>query len=128
MFRADQSTADFLTEYFAVMEVKDYERLGDYYADDITLTFANAPTVTGKDVVLAQMAAIGGKVESLAHPLINVWQEENGVVVFEVDSAWRFLDGVEVTIKACSIFTISDDNFTDQRIYVDNSPINSYLS
>jgi ketosteroid isomerase-like protein len=127
MSRADQSTADFLTEYFAVMEKKDYARLAGYYADDITLTFANAPTVKGKDVVLAQMAAIGGKVESLAHPLINVWQEENGVVVFEVDSAWRFLDGVEATIRACSIFTINNGKFTDQRIYVDNSPINSYL-
>lgn len=50
------------------------------------------------------------------------------MVVFEVDSAWRFLDGVEVTIRACSIFTIADGTFTDQRIYVDNSPINSYLS
>lgn len=48
--------------------------------------------------------------------------------MFEVDSAWRFLDGVELTIRACSIFTISDGKFTDQRTYVDNSPINSYLS
>jgi hypothetical protein len=74
------------------------------------------------------MAEIGGKVESLAHPLVNIWQEEGGVVVFEVDSAWRFLDGVEVTIRACSVFTIADGKFTDQRIHVDNSPINSYLS
>ena len=128
MSRANQATINLLTEYFAVMEAKDYERLGDYYADDITLTFANAPTVTGKDVVLARMAAIGEKVESLAHSLINVWQEEDDVVVFEVTSVWRFLDGVEATINACSIFVIAEGKFADQRIYVDNSPINSYLS
>lgn len=128
MSRAGQSTVDFLTGYFAVMEAKDYERLGDYYADEITLTFANDPTIKGKDVVLAQMAEIGGQVESLAHPLINVWQEEDGVVVFEVDSAWRFPNGVEATIRACSIFTITEGKFTDQRIYVDNSPIISYLN
>ena len=128
MSRAEQSTVDFLTEYFAVMEKKDYERLGDYFADDITLTFANAPTVKGKDAVLAQMAEIGGKVGSLAHPLVNVWQEEGGIVALEVDSAWHFLDGVEVTLRACSIFTIADGKFTGQRIYVDNGPINSYLS
>jgi ketosteroid isomerase-like protein len=63
MSRANQTTIDFLTESFAVMEAKDYERLGDYSADDITLMFANAPTVTGKDVVLARMTAIGDKVE-----------------------------------------------------------------
>src|SRR4051812_39874202 len=128
MPRADQSTIDFLTEYFAVMEAKDYDRLADFYADDVSLTFANAPTVTGKDVVLAQMGAIGGKVDSLAHPLVNVWQEEDGVVVFEVDSVCRFPDGFEKTIRACSIFTIADGKFADQRIYVDNSPINAYLS
>lgn len=128
MSRADQSTIDFLTEYFAVMEAKDYDRLADFYAEDIALNFANAPTVTGKEAALAQMAAIGGKVDSLAHPLVNVWQEEDGVVVFEVDSVWRFPDGVEETIRACSIFTIVEGKFTDQRIYVDNAPIDSYLS
>ncbi len=128
MPRAEQTTIDVLTEYFAVMEAKDYDRLGEYLADDITLTFANAPTVTGKEVVRAQMAAIGGKVDSLAHPLVNIWQEQDGVVVFEVDSVWRFPDGVETTIRACSIFTIADEKFTDMRIYVDNSPIDQYLS
>ena len=92
MPRADQFTIDLLTEYFAVMEAKDYDRLGDFYADDVSLTFANTPTVTGKDAVLAQMAAIGGEVDSLAHPLVKVWQEEDGVVVFEADSVWRFPD------------------------------------
>ena len=128
MSRAAQSTIALLTEYFAFMEAKDYHRVGDYLADRVTLTFANAPTLTGKDAVLAQLSAIGGRVDSLAHPLINVWQEENGVVVFEVDSVWRFPDGVETIIRACSIFTIADGKFTDQRIYVDNSPIDHYLA
>lgn len=128
MSRADQSTIDFLTEYFAVMEAKDYDRLGHYFADDVTLTFANAPAVTGKDAVLAQLSAVGGKVDSLAHPLVNVWREEDGVVVFEVDSIWRFPDGFEKTIRACTIFTIVNGQIADQRIYVDNSPIDAYLA
>lgn len=127
MPRPDRSTVDLLTGYFATMEAKDLDRLGDYYADDITLTFANAPTVTGRDVVLAQMATLLAEVESLAHPLINVWQEDDGVVVFEVASVWTFPDGTTVTINACSIFTVSDGKFTDQRIYVDNSPVDAHL-
>ena len=127
MPRPDRSTVDLLTEYFATMEAKDLDRLGDYYADDITLTFANAPTVTGRDVVLAQMTTLLAEVESLAHPLINVWQEDDGVVVLEVASVWTFPDGTEVTINACSIFTVSDGKFTDQRIYVDNSPVDAHL-
>ena len=109
------------------MEVKDFDRLGAYYAENITQTFANAPTITGRDTMLSQMRGLLGKVKSLAHPLINVWQEDDGVVIFEVTSVWRFHDDTEVKINACSIFTILDGKFTDQRIYVDNAPIDPYL-
>ncbi|HKF88844.1 MAG TPA: hypothetical protein VKB85_12335 [Propionibacteriaceae bacterium] len=34
------------------------------------MTFANAPTITGRDAMLAQMTTLLGKVKSLAHPLI----------------------------------------------------------
>ena len=50
--------------------------------------------------MLARMIDLLGKVNSLAHPLIN----------------------------ACSVFTIVDGKFTDQRIYVDNAPVDMFLS
>ena len=128
MPRADQATIDLLTDYFDAMEAKDHGRLGSYYADNITLTFANAPIVTGSDAVLAQMTTLLGKVKSLAHPLISVWQEDGGVVTFEVTSIWRFHDDSEVKVNACSIFTLVDGQFTDQRIYVDNAPVDSLLA
>jgi ketosteroid isomerase-like protein len=74
MPQADQATSDLLTDYFQAMEVKDFDRLGAYYADDITQAFANAPTITGRETMLARMIELLGKVKSLAHPLINVWQ------------------------------------------------------
>ena len=106
MPQADQATIDLLTDYFDAMEAKDFDRLGSYYADNISLTFANAPTITGRDAMLAQMTTLLGKVKSLAHPLINVWQEDGGVVIFEVTSIWRLHDDTEIKINACSIFTL----------------------
>src|SRR3954447_334264 len=127
MPRADQATIDLLTDYFAAMEAKDLARLGSYYAEGITQTFANAPTITGRDAMLHRMTTLLGKVESLAHPLINVWQEEGGTVILEVTSIWRLHDDREVRINACSIFAIADGKFTDQRIYVDNAPVDPFL-
>src|SRR5215213_9598988 len=123
MSQADQATIDLLTHYFEAMEAKDFDRLGSYYTDNITLTFANAPTITGRDAMLERMRALLGKVKSLAHPLINVWQEDGGVVIFEVTSIWRLHDHTEIKINACSIFTVVDSKFTDQRIYIDNAPV-----
>ena len=128
MPRADQATIDLLTDYFDAMEAKNFDWLGSYYADDVSLTFANAPTITGRDAMLDQMTTLLGKVKSLAHPLINVWQEDDGVVIFEVTSIWRFHDDTVIKINACSIFTLADGKFTDQRIYVDNAPVDPYLN
>ena len=89
--------------------------------------FANALTITGRDVMLKQMTTLLGKVKSLAHPLINVWQEDGGVVILEVTSIWRLHDDTVVEIKACSIFTLADGKFVDQRIYVDNAPVDPFL-
>ena len=127
MPRAAQATIDLLNDYFDAMEMKDYERLGSYYADDVTLTFANAPTITGRDAMLARMVELLGKVKSLAHPLINVWQEDDGVVLLEVASIWHLHDDTAVEIKACSIFTLADGKFVDQRIYVDNTPVDPFI-
>lgn len=109
------------------MESKDLARLSSYYSDDISLIFANAAAVRGKDLVLEQMATMLSKVESVSHPLKNAWQEDGGVVIFEVTTVWHLLDGSEKRIDACSIFTIRDDRFIDQRIYVDNAPVGSVL-
>ena len=73
------------------------------------------------------MVELIGKVKSLAHPLINVWQEEGGVVIVEVASIWHFHDDTVIEIKACSIFTLADGKFVDQRIYVDNAPVDPFL-
>ena len=128
MPRASQSTVNLLVDYFDAIEAKDFERIRSYYSAKITQTFANAPTITGRAALLERMTNLLGRVKSLAHPLINVWQEDDGVIIFEVASIWRFHDDSEIKVNACSIFTLVDGKFTDQRIYVDNAPVDRYLS
>ncbi|HKF88843.1 MAG TPA: hypothetical protein VKB85_12330 [Propionibacteriaceae bacterium] len=50
------------------------------------------------------------------------------MIIFEVTSIWRLHDGTEIKINAWSIFTLVDGKFTGQRIYVDNAPVDRYLS
>ena len=127
MARASQATINVLTTYFDAMEAKDAERLGCSYAEDITLTFANTPTITGREKVLARMVDLLERVRSLAHKRVNVWEEDGGVVIFEVVSIWILNDGRVISINACSVFTLVDSKFVDQRIYVDNAPLDKAL-
>ena len=84
----------------------------------LSLTFANAPTITGRDAMLDQMTlrARQGRNRWL-NPLINVWQEDwRGGSSSRSPACGASHDDREVKINACSIFTLVDGKFTDQRI------------
>jgi hypothetical protein len=110
------------------MEANDPARYGSYYADDMTLTFGNSPTITGRQNVIDTMTAVLGTVRSLHHDLVNVWEHDNGVVVYESVGVWSLFDGQQVSINACTVLTVVNEKFTDQRIYVDNAPVEAALA
>ena len=129
MPQADQATIDLLTDYFDAMEVQGLRParllLRRQHHPDLR---QRADHHRPRHHARTAWTTLLGKVKSLAHPLINVWQEDGGVVIFEVTSIWRLHDDSEVKINACSIFTLVDGKFTDQRIYVDNAPVDSLLN
>jgi ketosteroid isomerase-like protein len=125
---ASQATIDLLTNYYDAMEANDPERYGAYYADDMTLTFANSTAVTSRESVIAAFSDVLNKVRSLHHDLVNVWEEDGGVVIFESVGTWNLHNGTAISINACSVFTLIDGKFTDQRIYVDNAPVFAALA
>ena len=124
---ASQATRDLLVEYYAAMETNDPGRYGTYYADDMTLTFGNSPTVTGREAIVEAFVSVPGRVRSLHHDLTNVWEQADGVVVYESTATWNLFDGTAVIINACTILTITAGKFADQRIYVDNAPLAAAL-
>lgn len=125
--QASQATIDLLTEYYDAMESNDPRRYGTYYADDMTLTFGNSPTISGREGVVAAFAEVLGRVKSLHHDLVNVWEQDGGVVVYESVGTWNLFDGTAVSINACTVLTLVDGKFADQRIYVDNAPVAAAL-
>jgi len=121
--QASQATIDLLTEYYAAMESNDPQRYGTYYADDMSLTFGNDPTITGRENVVAAFTEVLERVRSLHHDLVNVWEQDGGVVVYESVGVWNLHDGTTVPINACTVLRLVDGQFADQRIYVDNAPV-----
>ncbi|MFJ4539959.1 nuclear transport factor 2 family protein [Streptomyces tibetensis] len=127
MARAPQETVDLLNDYFGALEAKHFDRLRTFYADDVTLTFANHPTITGADEVLALMVDLAGKLERIEHRLLRVWQEDDGVVILEVRWVYHLNDGGVIETTACSIFAITNGKFADMRLYVDHAPVDAVL-
>lgn len=124
---ASQETLDLLTEYYAAMESGDPGRYGAYYAEEMTLTFGNSPRISGRENVIAAFAEVLGRVRSLHHDLVTVWEHDGGVVVYESVGTWNLFDGHQVAVGACTVLTVVGGRFTDQRIYVDNAPVSAAL-
>ena len=125
--RARTETVRLLTEYYAAMEANNPGKFGSYYADDMTLTFGNSPEIKGRDNIISAFSAKLDEVTSLGHDLVNAWEEENGVVFFESIGRWTLRGGAVIEIKAASKITVVDGKFVDQRIYVDNAPLDEAL-
>jgi hypothetical protein len=89
----------------------------------MTLTFGNSPTIEGRENVIAAFAEVLKRVRSLHHDLVNVWEQDGGVVVYESVGVWNLFDGTKIAINACTVLTLVDGKFADQRIYVDNAPV-----
>jgi ketosteroid isomerase-like protein len=121
--RARTETVSLLTRYFAAMEANDPQEFGSYYAEHMTLTFGNSPEIKGRKPIISALSDTLDKVVSLGHDLVNVWEEEGGVVFFEDIGRWTLRGGAVIEIKAASKITIVDGKFVDQRIYVDNAPL-----
>ena len=89
----------------------------------MTLTFGNSREIKGRGNIIAAMERVLDRVVSLGHDLVNVWEEEGGVVLFEDVGRWSLRGGAVIETKAASKITMADGKFIDQRIYVDNAPL-----
>jgi ketosteroid isomerase-like protein len=121
--RANQSTIQFLTDYYAAMEAKDTKRYSAYYTDDMTATFANAPRLEGAHAFVTTLSGLLEQVESVHHDVLTAWEEDDGVLIFECVATWTLRDGRSLTIPACSVCRVVDGKFKDQQFYVDNTPL-----
>jgi len=120
---ATAETTHLLTGYYAAMEANDPAVFGSYYAENMTLTFGNSPEIKGRENIIAALSDKLNEVQSLGHDLVNVWEEDGGVVFFESIGRWTLHSGAVIEIKAASKITVSNGKFVDQRIYVDNAPV-----
>jgi hypothetical protein len=87
------------------------------------LAEAPHPTITGWENVVAAFTEVLKRVRSLHHDVVNVWEQNDGVVIYESVGAWNLFDGTVISINACTVLTLVDGKFADQRIYVDNAPV-----
>jgi hypothetical protein len=62
-------------------------------------------------------------VKSIVHDVKGAWEEDDGVVIFEVVAHYTLADGRELDVPGTVIAEISEGRFRSQRIAADLSPV-----
>jgi len=81
-------------DYYRAVDAMDMERTLAQHTDDTTLTFANHPTVHGKEGYKAAIGHLWGSIGGLSHSMVGAWSIHDGQVgVAEAIVQYTRLDG-----------------------------------
>jgi len=107
-------------EYYRAADSLDMDRMLALHTDDTALTFANYPTVHGKDALEAVISGIWQKIKGMSHSLTGAWSLHGGEVgVAEAMVMYTRLDNSIYTIKAATILRRRGGKVCDMRIHAD---------
>ena len=67
-------------DYYRAVDAMDMERTLAQHTDDTTLTFANHPTVHGKEGYKAAIGHLWGSIKGLSHSMVGAWSMHDGQV------------------------------------------------
>jgi ketosteroid isomerase-like protein len=111
-------------DYYRAVDAMDMERTLAQHTDDTTLTFANHPTVHGKEGYKAAIGHLWGSIKGLSHSMTGAWSIHDGQVgIAEAIVQYTRLDDSLVAIKFCSVLRRRGDKIADLRVYGDASPL-----
>jgi hypothetical protein len=107
-------------EYFEEADSLDLARLLARHTDDVLLTFANYPTVAGKQKFGEAIGGLWARLRAMSHSLTGAWSlERDQVGIAESTVTYTRKDGSLFTAKACTVLRRRDGKVADIRIHVD---------
>ena len=123
--RARPETLEWIKGYYELLDTGRLDECDRYFTPEATLKIAHLPEIVGFEAIDRVMR--GGMatptVKQIVHDVKAAWEEDDGVVIFEVVAHYSLADGREVDVPGIVIGEVSDGRFTSQRIAADLSPV-----
>ncbi len=123
--RARPETLEWIKGYYELLDTGRLDECDRYFTPDATLKIAHLPEIFGYEAIDRVMR--GGManptVKKIVHDVQSAWEEDDGVVIFEVVAHYTLADGREVDVPGTVIATVTDGRFSSQRIAADLSTV-----
>jgi hypothetical protein len=126
-FRSSADTAGdarWIFDFFRVADSLDMNRFLALHSEDVSVTVANYPTVTGKSGLANAIGAVWMRIKAMSHSISGAWSLHDGTVgIAESQCMYTRLDGSIYTVKPCTVLRRRDGLIHDLRIGVDMSQL-----
>jgi hypothetical protein len=126
-FRSERDTAgdvSWIFEFYRVADSLDMERFLALHTDDVSVTVANYPTVTGKSGLRNAIGGIWKQLKAMSHSISGAWSLHDGTVgIAESLCMYTRLDETTHVIRPCTILRRQGSLISDLRIGADMSQL-----
>jgi hypothetical protein len=122
-FRSSTDTsgdARWIFEFFRIVDSLDMDRFLALHTEDVRVTVANYPTVTGKTGLANAIGAVWKRIKALSHSISGAWSLHDGTVgIVESQCMYTRLDNTTYTISPCTVLRRRAGLVYDLRIHTD---------
>jgi hypothetical protein len=120
---ASDETLAFLCRYYACIDEGRFDDCAAFFVPDARLQVAHHPAVEGCDAIVAVLRARLRDVAWIRHEIVRAWEEDGGVVIFDVVAVYELADGRRVDVPGAVIAVVENGRFREQRIHADLSTV-----
>jgi hypothetical protein len=122
-FRNSGDTAGdtrWIFEFYRVADSLNMERFLALHTDDVSVTVANFPTLTGKRGLENAIGAVWKKLQAMSHSVSAAWSLHNDTVgIAESECMYTRLDGSTLNIRPCTVLRRRGGLISELRIGAD---------
>lgn len=126
-FRKPSDTAGdvgWIFEFFAIADSLDMDRFLALHSDDVTVSVAYYPTLSGKSGLAAAIGGVWKNLKAMSHSISGAWSLHEGTVgIAESLCMYTRLDGTTYTIRPNTILRRRGGLICDLRIGADMSQL-----
>lgn len=126
-FREARDTAGdtgWIFEFFRVADSRDMPRFLALHTEDVRLTVANYPTVSGRDALAGSIGGLWSKLRAMSHSIVAAWSLHDGTMgIAESLCMYTRLDDSMLTVRPCTVLRRRGGLISDLRIYADVSAL-----
>jgi ketosteroid isomerase-like protein len=116
--KASAERVAWLEAYYSALDGGRYEEAAPHFAADVLTRYPNGAELTGRDALMAVTEKSLGRLASIRHRVLSVWEEDDEII-FELAIAYARKDGATIERTGVGIFAMRDELIREQRLFVD---------